>query len=317
VHTAKVTTVAQFPAGDFLENLAVRADGSILVTVENKYQLWYVPAPTGATAVQPLLLHTFQQPTMGIVEAEPDVFYVSTSDLSKPGESYLQRVDLRSWQPGMPVPVNTVLKFPAPVQFLDGSTLVAPGVILAADATAGLIWRVDLSADGMSGTARVWLKDPSMELDPNNHIPAQPAVNGVRYDAKTHSLYYTSTAQKFFMREQVDPVTLDPVNAPQLVAYGSQWDDFALDTNAGAAIATTHRQNTLEWVPLDPALGQAKQTIAGVPLDPELLGPSGFAWGRGPNDYGSVGYMTTDGGRTAPPPGVAPQPAKVLRVVVS
>ena len=33
--TAQLTTVAQFPAGSFLENLAVRADGSMLVTELN------------------------------------------------------------------------------------------------------------------------------------------------------------------------------------------------------------------------------------------------------------------------------------------
>jgi hypothetical protein len=311
-----VTTVAEFPPNYFLENLAVRTDGSILVTAENKYQLWYLP-PYQGSPVQPLLLHTFEQPTMGIVEAQPDVFYVTTSDLSKPQASYLQRVDLRNWQPGMPVPVHTVLQFPAPVQFLDGSCLIAPGVIFETDATAGLIWRVDLSTDGMSATARVWLKDPTMELDYNNHIPAQPGINGIRYDAKTHSLYYTSTAQMFFMREQVDPTTLDPVKAPQLVAYGRQWDDFGIDANKDVAIATTHRQNSLEWVPLNADGGQAMQTIASAPSDMQLLGPSSFAWGRGPNDYGVVGYVTTDGGHTAPPPGVGVQPAKVLRVVVS
>jgi hypothetical protein len=245
------------------------------------------------------------------------VFYVTVSDLSKQGASFLQRVDLRNWQPGMPVPVHTVLQFPAPVEFLDGSCLMAPNVIFEADAVAGLIWRVDLSADGMSATARVWLKDPSMELDMNNQIPVQPGINGIRYDAKTHYLYYTSTAQKLVMRELVDPATLDPVNAPQLVAYGSQWDDFAIDENANVAFVTTHRQNTLERIPLDPSSGQARWTVAGIPLDVQMVGPSSFAWGRGPSDYGSVGYLTTDGGTTAPPPGVGVTPAKVLRAVVS
>src|SRR5262249_38732421 len=38
--TAQLTTVAQFPVGYFLENVAVRADGSMLVTVLNKKELW-------------------------------------------------------------------------------------------------------------------------------------------------------------------------------------------------------------------------------------------------------------------------------------
>jgi hypothetical protein len=95
------------------------------------------------------------------------------------------------------------------------------------------------------------------------------------------------------------------------------WDDFAIDDNAGVAYATTHRQNTLERIPLDPNSGEAKQVVAGSPLDLQMVGPSAFAWGRGPGEHGSVAYITTDGGNTAPPPGVGVTPAKVLRAVVS
>src|SRR5215471_17435203 len=41
--TAKLTTVAEFPVGFFLENVAVRTDGSLLVTELSKKGLWYVP----------------------------------------------------------------------------------------------------------------------------------------------------------------------------------------------------------------------------------------------------------------------------------
>src|SRR6516162_7101562 len=39
---AKLTTVASFPENYFLENLAVRADNSVLITALNHKQLWYV-----------------------------------------------------------------------------------------------------------------------------------------------------------------------------------------------------------------------------------------------------------------------------------
>jgi hypothetical protein len=45
---AKITTVANFPEHFMLENLAVRADGSVLVSAVNKMQVWYVPAPLRA-----------------------------------------------------------------------------------------------------------------------------------------------------------------------------------------------------------------------------------------------------------------------------
>ena len=40
---ARLTTVAEFPENYFLENLAVRADNSVLVTAMNHKELWYAP----------------------------------------------------------------------------------------------------------------------------------------------------------------------------------------------------------------------------------------------------------------------------------
>ena len=75
---ATLTTIASFPEKYFLENLAVRADHSILVTAMNHNELWYVPPPTGKLPVEPLKIHTFSLPTLCIVEVEPDIFYIAT-----------------------------------------------------------------------------------------------------------------------------------------------------------------------------------------------------------------------------------------------
>jgi hypothetical protein len=214
------------------------------------------------------------------------------------------------------VPVRQVLKFPFPISAVDGSSVLAPNVLLVTDAADGLIWRVDLSADGKKATARVWLKDPSM--NPGRQVvPPQPGINGIEYGAKTGYVYYTSTAQELFMRVRVDPRTLNPAAAPELIAKGHLWDDFDIDQSAGVAYITTHRQNTIERVPLDPHSSQAEQAVAGVPFDPQLVGPSRFAWGRGPGDVGSVAYITTDGGTTAPPPDGIVRPARLLRAELS
>jgi hypothetical protein len=312
--TAKLTTVAQFPVGFFLENVAVRADGSMLVSELSKKGLWYVPAPTRDTTVQPVLIHTFDQPPFDIQETQRNVFYADTTTYLTTHQSYLQRIDLRHWKPGMPVPVQQILQFPSPISAVNGSCVLAPNVLLVTDST-GLIWRVDLSADGKKATARVWLKDPSMNPGPPV-VPPQPGINGIEYSAKTGYVYYTSTFQELFMRVRVDPRTLNPVAAPELIAKGHLWDDFELDERAGVAYITTHRQNTIERVPLDPHSGLTEQTVAGSPFDPELAGPSDFTWGRGPADFGSVAYITTDGGVTAPPGGIV-GPARVLRAELS
>jgi hypothetical protein len=200
---ADISPIASFPQHFFLENLAVRADGSILVTVLNRKQLWYVPAPNGSQPVTPVLVHTFDGFAMGIVETEPDIFYVSTVD-----PATLERFDMRGWVPGAPVKPTRALTFDQPAG-LNGACLLAPRVILLADSLAGLIWRVDLADDGLTATASVWLQHHTMAPDPDNGFTSplgpQPGINGIRFAARTNVVYYTSTGQKLFMRVAVDP----------------------------------------------------------------------------------------------------------------
>ncbi|MCR6485126.1 hypothetical protein M8542_20050 [Amycolatopsis sp. OK19-0408] len=303
--TPALSTVAEFPEHSFLENLAVRHDDSLLVTSLNAKQLWFVPAGGAA----PFVLHTYDHLVTAVVETEPDVFHVALTDGYTTHESHLSRVDLRGWVPGeTEPPIETVLTFDDRVRALNGACLVAPGVLLVADCFAGLIWRVDLP----SGTADVWLAHASMAHDPLSTLkPPQPGVNGVRYAASTGHLYYTSTAQKLFMRVPVDPVTHTPAGAPEHVGGGSMADDFCLDEDAGVAYVTTHRENTIDRVPLDPGSAERPRTVLGDPLDLRLLGPSSMAWSR---RRAGVAYVTTDGGTTAPPPDGRVRPAKVLRL---
>jgi len=295
---ADISPIASFPPHFFLENLAVRADGSILVTVLNHKQLWYVPAPIGGQPVTPTPVHTFDGFAMGIVETEPDIFYVSTLD-----QATLERFDMRGWVPGAPVKPTRVLTFDQPAG-LNGACLLTPRVILLADSLAGLIWRVDLTDDGRTATASVWLRHHSMAPDPDNGLTSplgpQPGINGIRFAARANVVYYTSTAQKLFMRMSVDPATHTPVGQPEVVAADITADDFCLDENAGVAYLTTHTDNTIVRVPIDAGAEGAKtRVVAGDPFTEQLVGPSSAAWGRGPADYGRIAYVTTDGGHTA------------------
>jgi hypothetical protein len=295
---ANITTIASFPEHFFLENLAVRADGSILVTVLNHKQLWYVPAPDGDQPVTPTLVHTFDHFAMGIVETEPDIFYVSTVH-----QATLERFDMRGWVRGAPVRHNRALTFDQPAG-LNGSCLIAPRVLLLADSLAGLIWRVDLAEDGLTATASVWLQHPTMAADPDSGFTSplgpQPGVNGIHYAARTNIVYYTSTAQKRFMRVSVDPATHTPVGEPDAVASDVAPDDFCLDENASVAYLTTHTSNTIVRVPTNAGADDAAPGIvAGDPFNEQLVGPSSAAWARGPGDYGRIAYVITDGGHTA------------------
>ena len=314
--TVRLTPVAFFPQKYFLENLAVRADESILITAVLQKELWWVPPAKPGAVIEPVLVHAFDHGVTGIAEVAPDVFIISLTEGYTTHESHLVRIDFTGWTPGTTVSPEVIYTFDDDrIRALNGSCVLGPNVLAIADCFAGLIWRVDLTDDSRSATARVWLADDTMADDPDSGVPPppQPGVNGIRYRAQTGYLYYTSTAQKVFMRVPVDSSTLDPAGPPQFVAAIDNADDFCLDEDAGFAYVTRHRANTFDRVPLAPRHGSEVRHIAGDPFDEIVVGPSSAAWGRGPSDHGRIAYVTTDGGTTASPDGIVRQ-ATLLRV---
>ena len=110
VPAVTLTPVAYFPERYFIENLAVRGDGSILITVLSSKELWWVPPFTASGPAEPVLARSFEQlpMPMGIAEAEPDVFIVCLSDGYTTHESHLARLDLTGWTPGDPVSAEII-----------------------------------------------------------------------------------------------------------------------------------------------------------------------------------------------------------------
>jgi hypothetical protein len=180
---AKLTVIAEFPEHFFLENMAVRSDGSLLITVQNRKELWLVPTPGDTSPMQPLLLHTFEFNTGFIVEWKPELFVLGVADVYDTHQAKLYEIDLTNWSPGAPVSPRVVLEFPQPWVGLNGACLIAPNVLLAAGMTS-LIWRVDLGEDGRA-SARIWLQHDSMKNRPGEKKPEQPGTNGVQFDAGT------------------------------------------------------------------------------------------------------------------------------------
>jgi hypothetical protein len=249
---ATLSTAAVFPKGYFLENLAVRIDSSILVTSIKTHQLWYVPPTRPGEHVEPALLFTFDKSPTSMVEFEPDVFYLFTTDGYATHASDLHRIDLRDWKLGQKIHPELILSFPSQVRALNGSCLISPRTILVADSFASLIWRVELSEDGCSAVASIWLKHYSMLYHPGELKPEQPGVNGLRFSKKTSYVYYISTVLKLFMRVRVDRQTLAPLGVPEYLGGDKMMDDFLLDEDAGVAYVTTHRENTIDRMSLEP-----------------------------------------------------------------
>jgi hypothetical protein len=209
---AQLTVVAEFPERFFLENLAVRADGSILVTVVNRNELWLAPAPGERLPVQPAPVHTFEFNTTFVVEWRTDRFLVGVADVYRSREARIYEVDMRGWSAGRRIEPRLVLELPEPKVGVNGGCLLAPDVLLTAGA-ADVIWRVDLAPDG-NASARIWLQHDTMKNRPGEKRPEQPGTNGVRYAAKSGYVYYTTTSQQLMLGVRVDPRTLDAADLP-------------------------------------------------------------------------------------------------------
>ena len=308
--SARVTAVASFPPNHFLENIVVRYDGSILVTVLSQKHLYYLPSPDFGS-VTPLLLYQFDACPMGIVELEHDVFYIGTTTRFGDVPNTLWRLDMRIFTTTFVPEPTVVLTFPPQSKVLNGACVLSSSVMLFADSWADLIWRVDIPKDGSPPSARVWLKHTMLahSSDPAKHDV--PGVNGLKFNNKDKHVYFTTTAQAIFGRIHVDRETLEPVGDPVDVAERWMWgDDLILDEEAGIAYVTTHRQNTIESVHLGTG---ATANVAGDPLNLDLIGPTAGSWGRGRGQAGRVAYFTTDGGIKNPLDGVVRE-AMVLRV---
>lgn len=316
---AKIMTFAEFPEHTMLENLAVRADGSVLVLASPQRQVWVAPAPTDTLPVKPILLHTFDEGHLAqcLVEADPDIFYVATY-----GKPALYRFDLRDWALNQSLSPTKVLDFDASAG-PNGGALIAPGVMLFSDCLAGSILRVDLSDGGLQGRARTWLKHETMAAG-GGHPPIKfsatmevpfPGINGLRYGPKTKFVYYTTSSQNLFMRVALDPDTLEPSGAPEHLADMPNVDDLCLDEDKGVAYIARHPDHIIERAPLDPASSApARLAVAGDPFTDALIGPTSVDWGRGPGDYGRIAYATTDGGVIQLAPDGVLRPARLVRL---
>jgi hypothetical protein len=76
-------TVHAFSIGAFTENIAVRQNGQLLLTVATSGELWMLDVVQETPA--PVLVHQFEQGIAGIVEMGKDQFFISSGILGQGG----------------------------------------------------------------------------------------------------------------------------------------------------------------------------------------------------------------------------------------
>lgn len=302
-----VEVIYDFPPGIWAENLAVRRNGQILVSVATAPQIYQVDPLKRRPAI---LLYTFPAFSVtGIAELEADVFYVAAGNFTitngqvsvVPGSSIIWKLDLRTFsaEDEKPAQVSKIATFPEAGN-LNGVAVLnrRKGLLLAADSIRGLIWQLNLHTKEI----KIFTEDPLTTTIPDSQLPI--GVNGIK--VRKGAVYFSNTNREIIARLIVKNNKTPIGSAVPIVTGLTGMDDFAIGAN-GAFFAAENLNDALSYAP---ATGGDAQIIANITANPTAV-----AFGRRPEDAQSV-YVTCAGGTFADFSSPSPPRGKVLKVDV-
>lgn len=303
-----ITVTYEFPENTFVENIAVRRSGELLVTVFWDGAVYHVdPSRKDRKAA---LIHRFPGSGVGIVEVEPDIFYVSHGVVSQKGTFAVHRVDMRQFSAAddgtvdTPAVIDKVADVPD-AAFLNGSTVLdrEKGIILVADSFDGSVYAVNTK----TSTVSVWFHHQLLEkVSTDPEVAGHPALNGIKL--REGYIYLSNTEGHNFFRIKVDR-SGQPSGELEVLQENLSADDFAFDRH-GNAYLTTHEFNSLVKLSAD----GTRSRVAGGADDAMFAGPTAAAFGRTENDR-TASYVVTEGGIVNPVNGSVGT-GKILRVEV-
>jgi hypothetical protein len=274
--SASITKIYQFGKGTWVENIAVRSNGNLVVVLYDRPEVWEVnPFIPDAEAK---MLNQFEDATRitGITEPVADNFVVMVS--MKAGGFTIWNLDLTSSQTNATQVIATV----PGAGSLNGLTTLSSTMALAADTGKGVVHRFDLAR----GETSVVLRDPTMSLP-----IVGGGINGVRYRAGF--LYYTNSLRGMLARIPIDATTAEATGPSEVLASGLIGiDDFALG----------HSDD--EFFVMDWVRSRILKVIAGGTKEVLAAGSDGVAWptsaqfGRTDADRNTI-YVTSSGNPTA------------------
>lgn len=297
-----VRTVYEWPNITWAENLAVRSNGEILVTLINKPEVWLVDPFADNEAKLVATFPDVYGGAMGISEVEPDVFAVAVGNWSivtfksTPGSYAVYRIDMSCYSASTGPVVTKVTDMPQ-ASFLNGMTTLTTlhHTVLIGDSDLGEIWRVNI----LTGGYELAILDPSLQP---LALEIVLGVNGIQQ--RDSFLYFTNSLRFALGRIPINssgsatgkPEIIDAI-PPYPNFLGVVADDFAFDREGNA------------WITQDPSNGLLKVSPAGyVSLvlgglnQSEIAGDTSAKFGRTKYDR-DVLYLTTNGGLADPPVG--------------
>ena len=294
--TPAIRDIQQFPNETWVENLAVRKNGQILVSVLSAPEVYQVDpfyANSSATLISRIPGVTG---LTGIVELQHDVFYVIAGNFSiatfktTNGSYSIWKIDMRkskvlngSVQP--PAVVTKVTDIPEG-SFLNGMTVLrkSKGLVSVGDAGAGVVFTLNVGTAKYSKT----IDDPTMK-------PAGPLMLGINgMKIRGRFLYYTNTGQETFNRILINNKDGSAAGPAQVMTKNFFGDDFSFDQKGNAFIGQNVKDTVAKITP------DGMVTIVAGSLNSTLVaGATATNFGRTRSDR-SVVYVTTSGGIGSP-----------------
>jgi hypothetical protein len=298
-----VNVLSNFGNGTWAENLAMRANGQILVSRLDTPEVVQVD-PTGHNA--PVTVASWDPATylgcLGISETTPDMFYVITSgffdanSVLTSGVNSIWKIDMSTFavseKTGAVVSKATVSKLVdvTTSDLLNGLITLNDNSLLAADSYNGSVYRINTH----SGNYTVAIDDEKMKFDSVPNPTAKIGVNGIKiYDGY---LYWTNTAAGTLNRIRITAHGTGVGKSEVVASNVPKADDFVFRDDGTAFIA----QNQVNELSILHPKSHVAQVIAGSNTTTIMAGVTAGKFGRLQNNK-HILYLTTSGGEFPKP----------------
>ena len=268
-----VERIASFETGTFLESIAVRADGDLLVVDHTTHRVLRV-SPSGESEA----LAQLPDGAAGVA-LDLDGTILVTSGFQEAG-GFVTVL-------GPDGTVERIIDVPGS-RFLNGAALLGSGVFLVADSVVGRLFRVDIR----SGDVSVWLQHDLLAADPDR--PRYPGANGVKVDGT--AAFVTNSGLELLVRV---PIAEGLPGEPEILVQNVVLDDIAIAAD-GTIYGATHPDNSVVRIEPDGVVTTLATAVEG------MTGATAVAFGRTAMDADQL-YAVTSGGVYFPPPtGIVP-----------
>ncbi|KAM3083990.1 hypothetical protein ACMFMG_001904 [Clarireedia jacksonii] len=329
--------IAHMKVGTFLENLAVRSNGTLLVSNMISGEIIYIDPRHSDPQSTVEVIHDFNSRSDLALDDEedehggygskhqaeaivedldtPDVFYTFSGLHGKAGTWAMYRIDMRQFDllssDEQRLSVTKVADISEAV-WLNGATMIPQtSTILVAESFQGKL----IACNVLTGEVSVWLQDT--ELGKATDRPPWPAINGVQYFRK--HVFATVSDRSTLVRMRIDDNGQYEKGSLKVVAENLTGDDLAFDVQGNAYIATNPAHTVLKFqnigIDLKKTQEDSRVRILGGLDKKDTAGPTAVAFGRRAEDKNCI-YVTTNGGMINPVGNEGPGEAAIVRVNV-